>query len=372
MLWSSLRFSLLFLWFASTVSLADPIVVTGNPASAPFLESVLRGQGWTQTPSRPLHPGETWRSPKGQRVINLDWSPPSAAVAALSDHSETVDRRGLLFSGGLTPLRPIRFQYYHLGALQGRAPGLELFMTNPGNQDAKLHLQKGVGAPSKDYFSTGHGNNVAWLQVEATGEGEFLTISAGETVVIFRQEMPKDYVVSGTLGLTQVEGPPLQFGLLAAPDPSDAPSLNNLLKETDVHSRGFYPVATQKLVRSYQAGDSSETRIAIGALRQETFSGVRELRGDYGVVYDLELHLHNPLDRPATIELLFNPRGGAATGTFMLDEKLVEVELTKAMEERAITRWQLPPSSHRRVRLQTIPEGASSYPVRLILREESR
>ena len=369
--WNKAALTLTLFLGLITTALANPVLVTGNPAEAPFLKEVLSRQGWRHFPSKPLRPGETWRAPDGQRVINLDWSPPPAAVAALSDHPEKVDRRGLLFSGGLTPLRTIRFQYYHLGALHGKAPGLELFMTNPGSQDAKLFLQKGIGRPSKDYFSTGHGNNVAWLNAEATGEGEFLLIPAGETIVIFRQEMPADYVVSGTLGLTQTEGPPLQFGLLAAPDPSDAPSLNNLLKESDVHSRGFYPVATQKLLRSHRAGSGSETKIAVGALRQETFSGVRELRGDYGVVYDLEIDLHNPLNRPATIELIFNPRGGAATGTFMIDGQLLGVALTNAMTERAVTSWQLPASSHRRVRLQTIPEGASSYPVRLILRDQT-
>lgn len=369
--WSRPAFTLALSLSLMTAAFAEPLLVTGNPAGAPFLKEVLSREGWSHFPNKSLRPGEAWRAPSGQKVINLDWSPPPAAVAALSDHPEKVDRRGLLFSGGLTPLRTIRFQYYHLGALHGEAPGLELFMTNPGSQDAKLFLQKGVGRPSKDYFSTGHGNNVAWLQTEASGEGEFLHIPAGKTVIIFRQEMPAEYVVSGTLGLTQTEGPPLQFGLLAAPNPSDAPSLNNLLKESDVHSRGFYPVATQKLIRAFQAGTGSETKIAVGALRQETFSGVRELRGDYGVVYDLEVDLHNPLERPATIELIFNPRGGAATGTFMLDEKLVEVALTNAMTERLITSWQLPALSHRRIRLQTIPEGASSYPVRLILRDQT-
>lgn len=348
---------------------ADPVLVTGQPARVEFLRQVLSQRGWVHFPPGDLRPGDRWKAPDGSQVINLDWTPPAAAVAALSDHPEEVDRRGLLFSGGLTPQRTVRFQYYHLGSLRGGAPCLEFFVTNHGTEAARLYLRSAAGPPSLDYFSTGHGNNVAWLEAERLEEGEFIQLAAGETRIIFRQDMPQKRVVSGTLGLTQVQGPPLQFGLLASPQPDETPSLNNLLKETDVHSRGFYPVATQHLSRSHQVGQTQETRIAVGALRQETFSGVRELRGDYGVLYDMTLELFNPTGRPAKIDLLFNPRGGAATGTFLIDDTIVETPLTQAMTERAVISWELPAGTRRTVRLRTLPEGASSYPIRLILRD---
>ncbi len=352
-------------------SWAEDVWVTGRPARAEFLKDVLSRRGWNHYPTKDLRPGESWKAPDGNLVINLDWTPPAAAVAALSDHPEDVDRRGLLFSGGLTPHRTVRFQYYHLGSLRGSDPGLGLFVSNHGTETARLYLRSAAGRPSLDYFSTGHTNNVLWLEAEKFGEGEFLDIPAGQTRIIFRQDMPEEMVVSGTLGLSQTEGPPLQFGLLASPDPDDLPALNNLLKETDVHSRGFYPVATQRVERSYVVGQQKESRIAVGALRQETFSGVRELRGDYGVVYDLDLELVNPTEKPVKIELLFNPRGGAATGSFLLDEKIVEVPRTEAMTEAPVAVWELPGGTRRKVRVRTLPEGASSYPVRIILRDDA-
>ncbi len=363
--------SLLALFFVLCgLAQADPVLVTGKPARIDFLRQVLSQRGWKHFPPNDLRPGDSWKAPDGGQVINLDWTPPPPAVAALSDHPEEVDRRGLLFSGGLTPHRTIRFQYYHLGSLRGDAPCLQLFVTNHGTESARLYLRAAAGPPSLDYFSTGHGNNVAWLEAERVEQGEFLELAAGETRIIFRQDMPTEMVVSGTLGLTQTQGPLLQFGLLASPDPDEPPSLNNLLKETDVHSRGFYPVATQHLNRSYQVGQEQETRIAVGALRQETFSGVRELRGDYGVLYDMTLELANPTEHPAKIELLFNPRGGAATGSFLIDDNIVKTPITKAMTEHPIKAWELPPGGRRTVHLKTLPEGASSYPIRLLLRDE--
>ena len=358
----------LVLLLLAAPSLGQPVLVTGTPASRDFLRTVLQARGWTSFPQTDLAPGQSWKGPDGRLVINLDWSAPDTRLAALSDHPEEVDRQGLLLSGGLTSQRPLRLQYYHLGSLAGSDPQVVLQIENPGNEPARFHLIQAAGKPSLDYFSTGHGNNVAWFKNQIRGEGEFIDLAPGQGKIVFRQLMPREHVVSGTLGLTQVLGPPLQFGLVALPDAQTRLSLNNLLKEGDTHSRGFYPVATQRLRRRHLLGTNQETRIAVGALRQETFSGVRELRGDYGIVYDIELELENRSSQPETASLLLNPRGGAATATFLWDSEVVQVEQTAAMAERALRAIEVPPNSSRIIRLLTIPEGASSYPIRLIIR----
>lgn len=358
---------LFFLLSSALPCLAQNVLVTGQPATPEYLKEILSERGFSEFPSEPLFPGQSWQASDGRHVTNLDWTPPPTSVAALSDHPEDVDRRGMLFSGGLTNQRPVRFQYYHLGSLEGDEPQVCLQVSNHGSRPAALHMVRAAGKPSLDYFSTGHQNNVVWFSRQLSGEGEFIELAPGESRIIYRQPMPLDHVVSGTLGLTQVEGPPLGFVLLAMPDAQESISLNNLLKESDVHSRGFYPIATQKLHRAHRTGDN-DTQVAIGALRQETFAGVRELRGDYGVVYDIEVELENPSDREAEVALLLNPRGGAATATFLLDDKVIEVPRTVAFAEQLFATVRLAPRERRNVRLQTIPEGASSYPVRLIIR----
>lgn len=347
---------------------AEPVLVTGRPASVDFLREVLAERGWKAYPTRPLRPGDSWRSPSGERVINLDWSPPVTSVAALSDHPEDVDRTGMLFSGGLTRLKPVRLQYYHLGSLEGHDPNIRLFLTNPSSESAQIYMRRAAGVPSEEYVDTGHGNNVDWLNRERANEGEFLEIPGQTTVVIHRQPMPLAKVVSGTVEMTLTEGTPLVFNLVSACDSEADIGLNNLLKESDVHSRGFYPVATQRVIRAYRCGEP-ELRIAVGALRQATFSGVRELRGDYGVVYDLQLTLENPFQERRKVQLVFNPRGGDATATILLDDELLEVRRTEAFKEVLVQEIWLEPTEKRELRLKTIPEGASSYPIRIVVRD---
>ncbi len=342
--------------------------MTGRPASVPFLKEVLSQRGWEQFPRRALRPGESWKSPAGQRVINLDWQPPTTAVAALSDHPEDFPRTEMLFSGGLSRLKPVRLQYYHLGSLPGRDPNIRLYLTNPASEPARVYLRRGEGLPSEEYVDTGHGNNVVWLARESAGEGEFVDLPPNSTTVLHHQPMPLEKVVSGTVEMTLVEGSPLLFNLISAKDLESEVGLNNLLKESDVHSRGFYPVAIQRAARTYRCGQP-ELRLAIGGLRQDTFSGVRELRGDYGVVYEIKLKLSNPTDQVRTTQLLFNPRGGDATATFLIDDKVVEVGRTEAFKEVMVEEFSLLPGENREIWLKTVPEGASSYPVRLIVRE---
>jgi hypothetical protein len=357
---------LLFLLLAAP-SWGQTVLVTGHPASRMFLRKILQQHGWTDFPEHQLQPGECWAASDGRRVVNVDWSPPPAAVAALSDHPEEVDRGGMLFSGGLVGQRPVRLQYYHLGALAGGAPSIGLILTNAGSRPATVHVMSAAGEPSSDYFPTGHGNNVAWFATQSRGEGELLELAAGETRMVYRQPLPMERVVSGTLGLTLVDGPPVQFALVASPEADTPLALNNLLKEGDVHSRGFYPVATHRLRRRHVIGQA-ETQVAIGALRQETFTGVRELRGDYGVLYVVEVEVVNPTDKPATVQVLLNPRGGEATATFLWDGRIVEVPRTAAKVEATMGTVQVAAHSRKVMRMQTIPEGASSYPVRIVVR----
>lgn len=299
-------------------------------------------------------------------AVSSDWVPPQPALAALSDHPEKVERVGGLFFGGLTEMRPLIFQYYHLGLLSGESPNATLFLTNPGKEDALIHLRKGIGKPSLDYFSTGHSNNVEWLKSSLGNQGEIVTVKPGETVELFTQALPKDHVVSGTLGMTLMRGEPVQFAFVARENLSQPLLLNNLLKEEDVHSRGFYPAAVQQVNRTYEIGQKP-LHIAIGAVRQQTFSGVRELRGDYGVTYRGNLTLINSTQKEKKVRLTFNPRGGTATGTFLINDEIIEVPQTEAFALRPFYEETLPPKSSKVVKFATIPEGASSYPVRIIV-----
>lgn len=363
------RWLALAVLLASPAALAEtgPLRITGTPASPEFLAEMASRHGFLP-PSGPVAPGES--RPAGAFTLeNVHWPGMDVSHLSFSDHPEEVEGQGQLFSGGLVRFKPVRFQYYHLG---GSPEPLELSLRvfNPGPEAAELHVISAHGGPSANYFEAGHRNNVQLLARLARNEGEILSLPPGAWTQLAVHTLPRGQVVSGTVQMTEVDGPPLDYGLFAL-TPGAPIGMSLLADEKDVHARGFYPVADQLAVRSYTVGRDQELRLAFGALRQDNIWGARELRGDYGVLYRMRLHLHNPGSRTEQVQLLFNPRGGVATGTFWLDGELLEVGQTQAFATPLLKTWALAPGEKRALELWTFPEGASNYPVRLIVRGEA-
>jgi hypothetical protein len=69
---------------------------------------------------------------------------------------------------------------------------------------------------------------------------------------------------------------------------------------------------------------------------------------------------------PRAVALYANPRGGKATGTFLIDGTLVQAHGLAAFSKYKIWQETINPGTFRRIRVVTMPEGGSSYPLRLI------
>lgn len=299
---------------------------------------------------------------------------PQLPVEALSfsDHPERVRSRGLLFQGGLLPLKPVRFQYYHEGGREDGPLYLSVRVKNRGSRPARVHALAASGGPDPDYFTAGHQNNLRFLERLSRSEGTLHEIAPGETWQVDLHEMPLNQVVSGTVQMTLVEGTQVDYGLFAVHDPKEPIGFDLLSNPKDVHARGVYPAADQTLIRGWTVGEA-EGYAALGAVRQPNVLAGPELKGDYGVVYRIRLALRNPGAQAARVQVLFNPRGGAATGTFLVrDEdgatRTWEVAApVKAFERVPLGEIEVPARTVRTVEIWTMPEGASNYPVRLVL-----
>ncbi len=358
---------LVLLLAAPAMGSEEALEVTGRPASAAFLTEVLGLAGaWD------LAPGEeaTWG---GRTVRNLALPRLETCLLAFSDHPERVRRRGLLFQGGLMAFKPVRFQYYHEGGREEGPLLLSVRISNRGERPVRIHLVEGAGGPDPEYFPAGHRNNVAFLRRLVAFEGRVVRLDPGESRQVALHPLPYLHVVSGTLQMTVLEGGPVGYALFALDDPGEPAGFDLQSNPADVHARGVYPVADQILSRGWQVGPVPG-HVAFGAVRQPNFLEGPELKGDYGVLYRLELDLANPSADARRVEILFNPRGGKATGTFMArgpDGQLLEwlvPDPIPAFELVPLAVVEVPPGGGRWT-VWTIPEGASNYPVRLVLRQ---
>ena len=130
------------------------------------------------------------------------------------------------------------------------------------------------------------------------------------------------------------------------------------------HARGVYPVPTFYFNTDYDvAGDDLD--IPIGQLPLPNLRQGEALSGDYGVEQVVEVVISNMTRGPKAIALYANPRGGRATGTFIIDGTLVQAHALPAFSRFKIWQETIRSGTYRRIRIVTMPEGGSSYPLRL-------
>jgi hypothetical protein len=184
------------------------------------------------------------------------------------------------------------------------------------------------------------------------------------------QALPARNVVNGIMQLREIEGPPLHLTLVAqnALDPIDGPLPTSALLVGDhPHARGIYPIPEFYFDYSYDA-DGPDVEVPIGQIPLPNLVQGQTLAGDYGVLQSVTIRMVNNDRRNAReIALYASPRGGKATGTFVIDRVLVQAHTMAAFGHYKLRQYTIPPGSFVRTEIVTMPEAGSSYPLRLIV-----
>jgi hypothetical protein len=91
------------------------------------------------------------------------------------------------------------------------------------------------------------------------------------------------------------------------------------------------------------------------------------LQGNYGVIYTFNVEMNNPTSDPAVVALVMHADGGQARGSFLVDNQLINGPTVQPNAPKTITTIHLAPGVSRTIRIITMPESGSNYPVHLIL-----
>lgn len=286
----------------------------------------------------------------------------------VSDFPETLKENGVLFTADLDRKTAHRFLYYHFNPRGSPGRRILLKAENASNAPALIQFISGEAGPATNEMEVGHLSTRRFLVREAQNEGNVIMIPPNTTINLVDQLLPAGNVVSNLLQLREVEGNPVKLTLVAqdANDSVDAPITGTALLQGDVkHARGVYRVPEFFFEYVYPV-DGSDLEIPIGQLPLPNLREGEALGGDYGVLQSVAVTIINPTDYPAPIALYENPRGGRATGTFLIDRTLVQSHAAQAFSKFKLREYKVPPHSTFRVTIVTMPEGGSSYPVRLI------
>jgi hypothetical protein len=292
-------------------------------------------------------------------------SPDSLMV---SDYPERLTEDGTLFTADLRSEQPSRFLYFHYNPRGQPDRRIVLRADNASHEPSIVQFISGRGGPSSNEMEVGHTATKRFLINVVQNQGRLLTLPAESTTNIVTQDLPAGTIVCNLLQLRVLSGASVHLTLVAqnADEKPDAVVAGStLLEGTHLHARGIYPIAEFHFATQWKVnGDYLE--LPVGQLPLPNHLRGQALSGDYGVLQSFVVNVENPLGTPQAIALYENPRGGRATGTYLIDGVLVQSHQVPPYSRYKVRQYIVPAHGFVRVTIVTMPEAGSSLPLRLV------
>lgn len=333
------------------------------------LQALYQGRE-EEVPVLVLASGQNYLSCRTQRQVTvrnerLNLTPP--AVLMVSNSPERLRAQGLWFEGKLADNQSTRLLYHHVNGTPSTCD-LVVEVWNLGETMARVHVMAGMGGPSYDESWAGHRAASAFLRNKAAAAGWIAPVPAGMAVPVVTQAALRNATVSGVLELRAVGAANLSIRVyLASHMMERLPRPVTSYTESPMLGQWHYVEPQRELQAEYTVG-REWTFVTIG--RQPVAGMVEgdQLAGGYGVLYDIDLGLSNPTGQEARVAIAMEPAGGPARGALIVDGRVVEAAMLNRDVEAPVTKYVLAPGEARRVRIQTMPQAGSNYPVRLVVR----
>jgi hypothetical protein len=293
-------------------------------------------------------------------------SPDSLMV---SDYPERLEENGDLFSADLRGQQPSRFLYFHYNPPGQPDRRIVLHADNHSGEPLTLQFISGRGGPSNNEMAVGHVATKAFLVNALQNQGRLIEVPANSSMAIVTQDIPAGTIVCNILQLRVLSGGASVHLTLSAESASGtaspAPDSGTLLEAAHKHARGIYPIPEFHYATQWNVNDEY-LELPIGQIPLPNDLHGQALAGDYGVLQSFVVTLQNPNGSPASIAIYENPRGGRATGTYLIDGVLVQSHQTPPYSRYKIRQYVVPARGFVRVTIVTMPEAGSSYPLKLI------
>jgi hypothetical protein len=286
----------------------------------------------------------------------------------VSDYPERLTENGILFAADLQRAQPSRFLYFHFNPPGEPARRVVLRAENRSAQPALVQFIYGQAGPSANEMEIGHSATKRFLERQLQNEGRIISIAGNGTLQLAQQDLPPNAIVCGLLQLRVLNGTTVHLTLFAqnaTSSPDEPLNGTDLLQSTARHARGVYTIPEFHYSRTWNVNDEY-LELPIGDIPLPNVLQGEALSGDYGVKQSFVVSVQNPTSKPQAIAIYENPRGGRATGTYVIDGVLIQSHGVPAFSRYKIRQYVVPARGFVRVTIVTIPESGSSYPLRLI------
>jgi hypothetical protein len=316
--------------------------------------------------------GENYFTVQGQtHVVVENVAAPKITPDSLmvSDYPEQLESSGVLFTAELRRDLPTRFLYFHYNPPGQPDRRVVLRAENLSGEPASLQFISGRGGPGANEMEVGHDATKAFLVNLVQNQGRLITLPGHGSLNISEQALPARAIVSNLLQLRILNGGAVHLTLFAqnASDPPDeAISSVELLEGGHPHARGVYAIPEFHYSALWDVTEPY-LELPIGQIPLPNSINGEALSGDYGVLQSFVVKVENPTSQAQAIAVYENPRGGRATASYLIDGVLVQSHGVPSFSRYKVRQYVVPARGFVRITIETIPEGGSSYPLRLEL-----
>ena len=292
----------------------------------------------------------------------------SPSSLMVSDFPELLTENGVLFTAKLQHGAPSRFLYFHYNPSSQPDRRIVLRAENDSDEPAIVQFIRGSGGPDPNEMEAGHDATKEFLVRLVQNEGTLITIGAKSSLNLVQQDLPSGQIVCSLLQLRVLSGGEVGLTLFAqnaSDDPNAPVTETDLLVGSQRHARGIYSVPEFHHAVEWNVNDPY-LELPIGQLALPNNLQGEALAGDYGVLQSFVVNVENPMPTSQAIAIYENPRGGRATGTYLIDGVLVQSHQAPPFSRYKLRQYVVPARGFVRVTIVTMTEGGSSYPLRLI------
>lgn len=346
---------------------AQVTLVSAAPALAPLDPSADETVQATVQVLAPARSPERVTLPVALVNVAAQWS--DAQVLLVSNSPERIAFGKVLYNASLPNGQTVRLLYHHQNGSTTQRMTIEVALSNPARSPITLWVNGASGGPAADELLIGHAAAYRFLEQYGLHAGFLLQIPANTTVPLLVHDLPPLGVVSGIAQFTLVDGDRLNLQVFARLAGEMDPPTESFQSDFDnVHQRGAFTGPKIERSLTFAAG-GPPVLMTLGDnadLLHEGATGIA-LQGNYGVIYTFNVLVSNPTSDPAVAALVMHADGGQARGTFLIDNQLINGPTVQPNAPQVITTIHLAPGASRTLRVTTMPESGSNYPVHLLL-----
>jgi len=268
----------------------------------------------------------------------------------------------------------IRLLYHHENKMVSRI-GFVVDVINSAAEPASLHVIDGSAKPMINPVHVGYQAGLKYLENSRDGNGRVFDLPGKMRRVMVSQTLEPGYTASGILEFRALSGGPFQVRVRVKPESnraeSDQMDRNLPGGACDPNDpaclRNVYPSPLKRMDVTYTAG-GSWTFVRLGKSGLRHASDNSRLDGDYGVIYDIDVKIDNPLVYTHPIDISFEATAGTASGIFFIDSKMQCVKDLDYPGEKSICRLTIAPHTSKVLHIRTMPLSGSSYPATIVIR----